>query len=540
MNEKNKEAEGFYHSIFENIPNLVLILNKNTVIRDCNSRIESLLGYKKEDIKDEKLDKIVHSGYREKIKRKVNNAEDLESFYDSYVELVHVSGKKVEGNIQITRLQGSRRINNRKILLFEEITERQLEKLKTKLTRIRKKNRELEELVQTIFHDLKEPIRSIGSYIDIIRSNHRSELTSQTNRRLKTVKKNARRMEALMTDLSEISRMGGNKSLKLLNIEEIIKTLSKELEKDLGKFDLEVQENFPKIHFDPDQMKIVLKNLIRNGIEFNRSPKELLVGYERTPPGENIKLFVKDNGCGIPQEYQERVFEIFKVLDRKNNPDVTGAGLAICKRIVEDNGGRIWLESEEGSGTAVYFTVPIYEEDEQGSDFLTQFSLPKSNTLLSSRMESGLFDEETGLHNRRYFDQILEPQLERFCKNGHKITFLVLRFSSRQKIKYDAGETLYSKFIHSLTARLKDAIRQSDLILRLSENLFLIILPMTGAIDEVKDRMNTQITELKNQSKVLDDQLNLQYGASIMCSSNDPDPEEAIKSAEKKLYEEPN
>ncbi len=543
MDKKNvsKNVNKSYRKIFKKIPSLALILDREGTILSCNDRIETLLGYEPGEVTNRRMDKLVSPVFREKIRKRIERTEDDDRFYENYVELLSKSGNRVEGNIRTSIIPEAREGTGKTVLIFEEITERQLGKLKTKLERIRKKNQDLEELIQTIFHDLQEPVRSIGSYMDILQLKHESDLPKESRSRIDRVKENAKRMESLLSDLSDISQLRGNNSFQLLQVPGIVKRLIQEFEKNMGDLTVEVQDGFPKVYFDPSQMKILLRNLIHNGLKFNDPPRRVLVGYERTPPGENIKLFVKDNGQGIAKEYREKVFEIFNVLNPDGTKNGTGAGLAICKRIVEDNGGEIWIDSELEKGTVVHFTVPIYEEDDRGGEFFSQFSLPEAESIDTSEEGPGFFDRETHLHNRKYFDQILEPRLKGYCEKGHDITFLVIKLSNYAKVKKTHGSGNYSKLLNRLISSLKSAIRRSDLMLRISEQTFMVILPRTsGASDEVKTRISTQISQLNSNSDFLDIPLKLNYGATVLESQDDPDPERAIREAESKLYQKHN
>jgi signal transduction histidine kinase len=120
-----------------------------------------------------------------------------------------------------------------------------------------------------------------------------------------------------------------------------------------------VADEFPIVHVDRMRIEELLVNLITNCIKYRdeQQPQpKIEIGYRRRGDGEEIVFFVKDNGIGIAESEQEKVFELFYQVD--NERGGTGAGLAIAKRIVEVHGGRIWIESEPGNGTTVCFTLP--------------------------------------------------------------------------------------------------------------------------------------------------------------------------------------
>ncbi len=532
-----KVSEGFYRSLFNSAPALLLVLDPSGKIKECNSRGNDILGYGSGNLSGKKLTKIVHPKYRNKVKDKFNQPGGFSGPYDSYVELVDSEGRKIRGNFKLRELSSDRAEKNQVLLLFEKITERQLENMETKLKRLKKKNKDLEELTTVISHDLREPIRSIGSYIDLLLDRHSDELTDKSSDRLKSIKSNALRIETLMDELARISSLNTDNSLQLLNVPRIVRRITKELTDRGKKFEVNIQEDYPRVHFDPESMEILLQNLISNSVEFNEAPKRIEVGYQRTESDRDFVLFVRDNGKGIPEEYHAKIFETFETLGLPDKGGKRGVGLAISQRIVEENGGEIWLDSEKGEGTTVYFTVPIYEDPKEASTQVPQLSFLPGSKPDSSDSDIELIDQETGLHNRRYFNQKLSVHLKNYSKNGHELKLLLVRPNNFDKLKSRYDEAKTSKTMKKLSDLFKKTVRQSDLILRFSEKQFLFVLPgMASDVERIRKRINAQISDLKEYLPVSEEILTLSFGSTLLEAGEEPDLDEALKEAERDLY----
>jgi len=249
--------------------------------------------------------------------------------------------------------------------------------------------------------------------------------------------------------------------------------------------------------------------------------------------GSKASVFVRDNGKGIAGEHQERVFRMFEQLNPGEDPTGTGAGLALCKKIVEGNGEKIWLDSDPGVGTAVGFTVPVYKGESKVEDFIGQLSTSLELLSDSQKSRSSVIDEETELYDCNYFDEVLADRLRKYCEEGKKLGFLVVGISNYQRNKNEPGDDRLARPRSQLAARLKGSVRQSDLILRLSGERFLLILPETPEeIERIKDRVSTRWND---DSKSMDQSLELIFGAVSLDPSDHCDPAKALRRAKEGL-----
>ncbi len=232
--------------------------------------------------------------------------------------------------------------------------------LKLKLEELARSNEELEQFAYVSSHDLQEPLRMISSYLQLLQRRYQGNLDEKADKYIYYAVDGASRMQNLINDLLEFSRVTTRAGEPEPTDSEFV------LNQVLSNLDLYIKENkatvshdsLPEVMADTTQLAQVFQNLIANGIKFHseEAPKIHISAEKKA----NEWIFsVQDNGIGIDPQYSEKIFEVFKRLHKKEEYPGTGIGLAICKKIVERHGGRIWVESELGKGSTFYFTLPI-------------------------------------------------------------------------------------------------------------------------------------------------------------------------------------
>jgi len=240
---------------------------------------------------------------------------------------------------------------------------RDISELKKTQEELERSNTELERFAYVASHDLQEPLRMVSSYLQLLERRYKGKFDSDADEFISYAVDGASRMQMMINDLLQYSRVSTKgRPFKSTDCESV-------LERALTNLKMTIEESravvthtpLPKIMADDIQLVQLLQNLIANAIKFRgkKSPRiHLSVKRE-----ESRWVFsVKDNGIGIAPEYTERIFEIFQRLHSRKDYPGTGIGLAVCKRIVERHGGRIWIESQPDKGSTFYFTIPIREE----------------------------------------------------------------------------------------------------------------------------------------------------------------------------------
>ena len=280
---------------------------------------------------------------------------------------------------QIQRVLGKERII---LLAIEDITERKQvaeEKEETRIelvetakllkqiaeekeramVELERSNKELEQFASIASHDLQEPLRMVASYTQLLAERYEGQLDEKAKKYIAYAVEGAIRMQRLVNDLLAYSRVStrGNpiETTDLHSIlGEAIRNLAATIEESKA---IVTNEELPMVRADSSQLVQVFQNLLANAIKF-RGEDFPDIHVSVRDGGREWVFSIRDNGIGIDRQYADRIFVIFQRLHTRQEYPGTGIGLAVCKRIVERHGGRIWFESEPGKGSTFFFTVP--------------------------------------------------------------------------------------------------------------------------------------------------------------------------------------
>jgi PAS domain S-box-containing protein len=242
---------------------------------------------------------------------------------------------------------------------------------------LRQINRELEEFTSVVSHDLKEPLRTLQAFSNFLAEDFSGQLGPDGFQYINHLVQASQRLGKLIDDLLTLSRAGriAPDLVESFNLIEIVALVRRDLADMVQRkeADLLVESSLPAVLGDPQRITQLLSNLVGNALKYNTSAKpEVVIGQvpdsEMDLPGaglssgdapvDYVTLYVKDNGIGIDARYHQQIFGIFRRLHQAEEYEGTGAGLAICKKIVEAHAGRIWLDSMPGRGSTFYFTLP--------------------------------------------------------------------------------------------------------------------------------------------------------------------------------------
>ncbi|MEN9518126.1 MAG: hypothetical protein RLZZ381_714 [Cyanobacteriota bacterium] len=251
--------------------------------------------------------------------------------------------------------------------LLVGIVLRQADELAAKNVELQRSNEELDSFAYIASHDLKEPLRGIHNYANFLLEDYVDLLAEDGVAKLQTLVRLTQRMEDLINSLLHFSRLGRVELIRQpvnLNdsVQNAIATLN--ISRPQNSINFCLPQSLPIINCDRAQIDELFTNLIGNAIKYNDKPqKSIEIGFlpENQDPSRNSAtnvFYIRDNGIGIPQEHQEKIFQIFRRLHgREEYGGGNGAGLTIARKIVERHGGRIWLESNPGEGSTFYFTL---------------------------------------------------------------------------------------------------------------------------------------------------------------------------------------
>jgi signal transduction histidine kinase len=232
--------------------------------------------------------------------------------------------------------------------------------LKRTAAELARSNRDLDQFASAASHDLKEPLRKIRIHLGLLNEGYRGQLDDKAREYLDRSLESAARMQTLVNDLLTYARVGTpGKTLEPVNCQTAFEQAVANLETLIREKAavVSVQGELPTVRGSLTELVQLFQNLIENGIKFQRAGEPTVHVAAERAEGDWI-ISVRDNGIGIDVSYADRIFVIFQRLHSQKAYPGTGIGLAICKKVVERHGGRIWVESEPGKGATFRFTLP--------------------------------------------------------------------------------------------------------------------------------------------------------------------------------------
>jgi len=259
------------------------------------------------------------------------------------------------------------RDNEEQLLAMNQQLEAEVAERKKTQEALENSNRELTDFVYVASHDLREPLRKISSFGQLLQKSLQDKLTGDDRENLDFMIDGSDRMTMMINGLLTYSRVNTKDiQLETVDLNKVIEQLKgfelSVLLEETGCV-IEVPHPLPKIYADPVQIKQLLQNLIANGIKYRDkgvTPKIIIKAKEVSD--DKVRIEVQDNGIGIATEYRDEIFKMFKRLHSRQEYDGCGIGLSVCKKIVNRHAGRIGVESEPGKGSTFWFTISLAKD----------------------------------------------------------------------------------------------------------------------------------------------------------------------------------
>ncbi|HNL03282.1 MAG TPA: ATP-binding protein [Bacteroidia bacterium] len=345
--------------------NAVVITNENGVIEWVNEGFTRITGYQFYDAKDQSMPAFLSGPETDKENlEKVQNSMREFKFCDSELLRYKKDGATVWLHASITPISDNEKSSRKFIFIMSDVNERKKAEIQLNeyLSDLEKTNKELDKFAYIVSHDLKAPLRAIGNLTDWITQDSADNLTDESKENFQIIKGRVKRMEQLINAILEYSKVSKHKGTQeLFSFNEIIHNAV-----DLAGTDsnckIEISGTMPEYYGDKVKYQQVFMNLISNGIKHNNKEQKKIEICCREE-GKFWEFMIKDNGPGIDKRFHEKVFVIFQTLKARDEFESTGIGLSIVKKIVEEAGGSIRIESTPGEGAAFYFTVPKNQID---------------------------------------------------------------------------------------------------------------------------------------------------------------------------------
>lgn len=266
----------------------------------------------------------------------------------------------VKGQLSGHSLVQSVRYANERNRIEQELIRKNEELLKV-TENLRRSNQELERFAYVASHDLQEPLRMVMSFAQLLEKQYKGQLGDDADEYIGFMIEGAKRMSELINDLLDYSRVTSRKKpFAPVDMQEVVATVSANLavrikERKAGV----IAGPLPTVRADRTQAVQLVQNLVSNAIKFCPPDRTPDIRISSDLAGDEWRFLVTDNGIGIEPRYKDKIFEIFQRLHTREQYPGTGIGLAICRRIVERHGGRIWVDSKEGEGSTFHFTIPV-------------------------------------------------------------------------------------------------------------------------------------------------------------------------------------
>jgi PAS domain S-box-containing protein len=375
--------EAKLQSFFDSAPQAILVLGPNGVLQMVNSFAEEMFGYKREELIGQPLETLVPERFRT---AHVSHRADFfanprQRTMGAGLELV---GRRKDGSefplevglSFVDTVQGRLAMG-----MVTDITERRrtTDELAQANSKLRRANAELEQFAYVASHDLQEPLRMVTSFLQLLARRYSGKLDVEADEFIRYAVDGATRMKALISALLDYSRWGTREArVRSNDSKEAFHAAIHNLQTAIEESGATVTSgDLPIIAADAVQLTQLFQNLVSNAIKFRGdSLPQVHVAAQKT---EGVWVFsVRDNGIGIDAQYRDRVFQMFQRLHSADSYPGTGIGLAVCKRIVEHHGGRIWVESEPGHGTTFYFSIP--NKGVQSRDYASTSSKANRNS----------------------------------------------------------------------------------------------------------------------------------------------------------------
>jgi PAS domain S-box-containing protein len=358
------QMEGRYRGLLEAAPDAMVVVNQSGGIVLLNVQAEKQFGYHRDELLGQQVKNIIPEGFAERLV-----ADGLRSAAHALAQQIgtgiELTGRRKDGSdfpieMMLSPLEGAEGILVTAAIRDISKRKKAEAQLLQKVEELNHSNEELGQFAYVASHDLQEPLRMVASYTQLLAKRYKGRLDSDADEFIAYAVDGANRMQGLIQDLLAYSRAGTNgKVLHEISSENALKEALANLRVTMKESGAVVTHDaLPAITTDDVQLAQVFQNLVGNAIKYRSSEAPQVHISAAKNGGKEWVFSVRDNGMGIDPQYFERIFILFQRLHGRKEFKGTGIGLAICKKILERLGGRIWVESQPEKGSTFYFALP--------------------------------------------------------------------------------------------------------------------------------------------------------------------------------------
>lgn len=355
--KEKKRSEARFEEVFAEAPYGIIIFDESGNIKEANKTFSKMLGYKRGDLIDRNMQSLFS-----KIQELDYDSLILENGLQKELAFETKEKGRFIAKMTVSNVDNQDSELNYSIAIVEDITDKKAaqRQLHEYSEALQESNRDLEQFAYIASHDLKEPLRMVNSYVTLLGKMYSDKLDERGLEFINYATDGVQRMNDLIRDLLEYSRVGRGEvqkdKVKFDNI--LIKVMSNlRMQINERKVDFDIDVELPPFLANRTQVSMLIQNLISNGIKYNDGSPLITIKSEVNDGF--VEFMIKDNGIGMKKRHLEKIFQIFQRLHGREKYEGTGIGLAVCKRIVKHHGGEIWVDSEEGVGSTFYFKIPF-------------------------------------------------------------------------------------------------------------------------------------------------------------------------------------
>jgi PAS domain S-box-containing protein len=358
------QMEGRYRGLLEAAPDAMVVVNVAGEIVLLNVRAEKEFGYSRDELVGQKVENIIPEGFAERIIADGTRsaAEALAQQIGTGIELI---GRRKDGSefpieIMLSPLESAEGILVTAAIRDISVRKKSDEHLGKTVGELKRSNDELQQFAYVSSHDLQEPLRMVSSYTQLLAKRYKGRLDSDADEFIGFAVDGCNRMQGLIQDLLAYSRAGTNgKALCEVSGEHALQKALANLRITIEQSAVVVtHDSLPSVTADATLLTQIFQNLVGNAIKYRGAEVPRVHISAANKGGSEWTFSVRDNGLGIDPQYFERIFILFQRLHGRDEFEGTGIGLAICKKMLERLGGRIWVESQPGKGSTFYFALP--------------------------------------------------------------------------------------------------------------------------------------------------------------------------------------
>ncbi|MDQ7839299.1 MAG: PAS domain S-box protein [Thermodesulfobacteriota bacterium] len=359
--EALRESEEKHRALVETMNDGLAIRDENGFLTYVNDRFCAMLGYSRDEIIGHPVTDFLDEANQDILGEQM--AAGTKGGHPSYdITWTGKGGLKIPTIVSPAPIRDAEGQIKGSFGVITDITDRKKaeEALQQAMAELKRSNDELQQFASVASHDLQEPLRMISSYLQLIERRYKGKLDEDADEFIAFAVDGATRLQDMINGLLAYARVGTRgKPFEPIASEAVLEQALLNLQVAIEESGAAVTHDpLPTIVGDAAQLDRVFQNLISNAIKFH-GEEPLHIHISAKLMGNEWVFSARDNGLGIDPQYQDRIFGIFQHLHAREEYPGIGIGLAICKRIVERHGGRIWVEAEAGGGSTFYFTIPI-------------------------------------------------------------------------------------------------------------------------------------------------------------------------------------